>query len=113
MRLNQEGARLSGSTLDKVKAITAKLAIAATVTISDDFPQAIDFDPGTTSQKLLMPVVSSANEGRIYFFNNLGTVAGTLVLRDSGDTTTYATIPVSKMAMVINLNGTWRALISA
>ena len=113
MRLNQDGARSSGMVLHKSKVTQTKLAIAATLALTDDFPTAMDIDPATTSQKILMPAPTIANEGLYFYINNLGTGAGTLVLRDSGDTVTYATLPISKLSMVVNLNGTWRAMVSA
>lgn len=108
-----EGVRVSKCVHDGYAHVTAALAITGTLTLADEHPDALEVDPATTSQKVLMPLASAANEGRRFFIYNKGTSTGTLVVKDSTDTTTFGTIPVTKSAQVVNIAGTWRVLISA
>lgn len=108
-----EGTRISKCKSDGDKFTTGVLAIAATLTLTDDHPDMMDVDPSTTSQKVLMPLASNENEGRVYRIYNRGTSSGTLVVKDSTDATTFGTIPVTKCAEVWNIGGTWRVHISA
>lgn len=108
-----EGTRISKCKHDGFLGTTGVFAITGTLTLTDDHPDMMDIDPATTSQKVLLPLSSEANEGRVWRIYNRGTSTGTLVVKDSTDTTTFGTIPITKAAEVWNIGGTWRVHISA
>lgn len=108
MRSNSESAFVKDPTLQKTKYLSAKLTVGATLTLTDDYPDALDLTLVTAAQIALLPLHTDANEGRVFYIYNSAASALTLTVKDSTNTTTIGTIAQSKSGILINIKGTWR-----
>jgi hypothetical protein len=90
---------------------TAVFAAAATLTLDEDSPAAIAFDPSGAGQKVLLPLASKQNEGLVFFIVNTADAAEDLTVKDSTDTNTIVTVSQNETAWVVLVGGVWRACV--
>lgn len=90
---------------------TLVMAQVTSLTLDDDSPPGIAYDPAGGGAKLIMPLASALNEGYVFFVANTADAAEDVTVKDSTDAVTIGTISQNETAILFNLGGVWRICI--
>ena len=99
--------------LDRFKLHPKTKTLAADLTVLATDPPLQFLDPGGAGRKVLLPAASAATAGLVFVFVNKADAAEILTIKDSTDTTTFAT-PTQAEAAILFCDGvTWGGLVGA
>lgn len=99
--------------LEQLKLHSKTKTLAADLTVLATDPPLHFLDPGGAGRKVLLPVASVANAGLVFVFVNTADAAEVLTIKDSTDTTTFATPTLAEAAILFCNGVTWGGLVGA